>query len=91
VGTVRSIGSDPFDCDGGLRFVCDESVPEFDCDGDLHCVCDALVDCGCRVLWPFDPALGRVVSTMASGDDGGGVVGKKTGFSVRVIDGEEVE
>lgn len=92
VGTVRSRGSDPFDCDGGLRCACDESVLDSDYDGDLHCVYDALVDCDCHVLWPYDPALGHVASTMASGGGGGdGVVGKMTGFSVRVIDGEEGE
>jgi hypothetical protein len=92
VGTVRSRGSDPFDCDGGLHCVCDEPGPGFDYDGGLHCVCDALLDCGCRVLWPYDLALGHVASTMASGGGGGdGVVGKKTGFLVRVIDGAEAE
>jgi hypothetical protein len=95
VGNVRSRGSGPFDCDAGLHYVCDEYGPGFDSEYGYAqvgwCVCDAQGDYGCRVLWPYDPALAHVASTMASGDGGDGVVGKKTGFSARVIDGAEAE
>jgi hypothetical protein len=90
-------GSDPFDCDGGLYCVCDVYGPGFDSEyGRVRvdwCVYVAREDYGCRVLCPYDPALGHVASMMVNGDggDGGGAVGKKAGFSVREIDGDEAE
>jgi len=88
-------GSDPFDCDGGLHCVCDVYGPDSEY-GRVRvgwCVCVAREDYGCRVLCPYDHALGHVASMMANGGggDGDGAVGKKAGFSVRGIDGEEAE
>jgi hypothetical protein len=90
-------GSDPFDCDGGLHCVCDVYGPGFDSEyGRVRvgwCVYVARGDYGCRVLCPYDHALGHVASMMANGGDGDGdgAVGKKVGFSVGEIGGEEAE
>ena len=90
-------GSDPFDCDGGLHCVCDVYGRGFDSEyGRVRagwCAYVAWEDYGCRVLCPYDPALGHVASMMANDGDGGdgGAVGKKVGSSVREIDGEEAE
>lgn len=96
VGTDRSRASDPFACDGGSHYVCDESGLGSDWEYDHvpvgSCACDALVDCDCHDLWPYDPALGHVASTMASDGDGDGVVAvKRTDFLVRAIDDGEAD
>jgi hypothetical protein len=94
---VSLIGSDPFDYDGGLHCVCDVYGLGFDSEyGRVRvgwCVYVAQEDYDCRVLCPYDPALDHVASTMANGGDGDddGAVGKKVGFSVKEIDGEEAE